>query len=393
MSKGFGGDSPANVFRHYSEDEIQRGVRGGKRIPHWKEGKGHKYYHQFLNLPVRRTRYGKVGTTYNTGMGEDWRRWRTRAGFTAATYAANRASRWGMNAAERAADAALRGTGRYLYTLWRNPSGRRHNVNTWRRRLGMANATRVAIYDRGGTLTSPYRTGMKRRRSQAGSHFTNVGGRTKRTRAQLRGAHKYTDTSLVDTAILGPWTQYNPDKVNNAAKVPGTLVNPQQGSGQVNRQGNYIMLDQLHIRFKIIRERIPDDTIVPDATHVRLVIICDKQSNGLNFDPDLPWENGIDDRLEFRDLEFTGRFQVLDDMKFEINPDYQSVTLTNHTGQQTIEYYNYSHTFTKPLKIKFSANAGLIGDCMGTTIQILACSTGGSETKISYQSRARFYDE
>lgn len=176
-----------------------------------------------------------------------------------------------------------------------------------------------------------------------------------------------------------------------------------QGTGPNERIGQRIRIKKLGFNFSIW---LPAGTVFSNVVQshlVRLILVCDKQNNGLGFGTaDLLWDAAtpIDPSAQaFRNLTNSGRFHVLSDTRYNLNYEVGGgdavVTNVMHVGQKLI-----SGTIWKDmdLPVEFSAGGtGALAEIRSNNLAMVMVletlplgGTGG--VSMLMQSRIRYED-
>lgn len=241
----------------------------------------------------------------------------------------------------------------------------------------------------------------------------------KRTVARTRGPFgsgseiKYLDTS-VDTATGDNLTtQLTWSSASLANPAGGALNSPKQGSAINERIGRNIYAKKIKINGFI---NIPGiellfaDESLQDGMKIRVILVCDKQTNGVAFDPKILINSGtgtvgtspaID---MYQSVNAFGRFQVLYDKKFifktsGIGGDPAGVAW-NYPGGRI----NFKITKNlKNLKVNFNnSSSAQLADIVDNSLQLLwswdaiawhSAIGGPVAPEIHYQSRFSFSEQ
>ena len=133
-----------------------------------------------------------------------------------------------------------------------------------------------------------------------------------------------------------------------------------------------------------------DSTAPPVDVVVRLALVLDTQSNGIQMTGDQVFieTQGVN---AFRNLRFIDRFEVLDDQRFVL--DVGDITLDNqedfHTGtKETI--FNMSYEWPQGLEVTTLDDTGEVGSLSNYSIHVIAIADLISRVNVEYISRHRF---
>ncbi len=122
---------------------------------------------------------------------------------------------------------------------------------------------------------------------------------------------------------LNPEKKFLDFALSATPTATGTLTNLStiaQGDGESDRIGRKAIITDIMLKGHII---LLQGTSAAASNRVRLVIVQDKQTNGANFTTsDLFNIAGTADINAYRDLSHIGRFQVLYDKIWTINPQF-----------------------------------------------------------------------
>lgn len=156
------------------------------------------------------------------------------------------------------------------------------------------------------------------------------------------------------------------------------LFNPTQGDTASTREGRSVLLKSLYLRGELVA-----NASATASNRVRIIVICDTQTNNSQFSLSNDFFTGTVGIDVFRDLANTKRFKVLYDRVYCVVPS---------TDRQI---YRINLARSLQQHIKFDGNAGTVADLPQHSYWIVAFAqnTGASSAPVfSWQSRARFID-
>lgn len=197
---------------------------------------------------------------------------------------------------------------------------------------------------------------------------------------------KWVDTELSAFTIALAWTAYNPTTVNCLNAVA-------QGDGPSNRDGRVYYIHSVMVKLVMFTD-VDEAAVAPKEDLVtRLCLVLDTQANGteINAANVMETAGSVGDYLEFRNLEFSGRFRILKDTtkvmkRFYVNEGSGDLFAS---ARQLIRWDWYVN-FVKPIKVVCNGTGSGIGDVTNNALAIIASSGSVSDIQCSYLSRIRF---
>jgi len=209
-------------------------------------------------------------------------------------------------------------------------------------------------------------------------------GRRKSSALALGAESKFIDYYITDATVVTTTasSEQDPATVNclNATAV---------GDGESNRDGRKVMLQSVYIKGQVYGNPLPDEGDTPTSASVRLLLVLDKQTNGVQFSAeDVLLNTSGSDVLSMRNLQYTSRFKVLKDITY----DLPVVTSTDGSGTNSGTAAGQSFSIFEKLNVPctFTDTTALISSIMDNSLHVMAIVSAGSSVKLSYQSRVRF---
>jgi len=197
--------------------------------------------------------------------------------------------------------------------------------------------------------------------------------------------NKFYDTGINSTTVPQTTAGAEMDPAANVSCLNAIA----QGDGESNRDGRQCKLTSIQVKGYVARGTSSDGADVAISPLVRVLIVWDKQTNGVQLNSeDVLQDAAFDDVNSLRNAQYMRRFQVLYDQTFELGP------LTAGTdGANTISQAGPTKRFDFYKKINIPVNfTGTTADIANITdnsIHVMAIASGGSCT-IGYQARVRF---
>jgi len=213
-----------------------------------------------------------------------------------------------------------------------------------------------------------------------------------RTRgAAVTGEMKYFDTVVNGTALVAS-TAWTGTEFDGAA---GTLFVPVVGAGVNQRIGKGAKVIKIKIHGLIQGNAQSDQTAADNPAVIRLALVQDTQSNSVQAQGEEVFTatgNAASIPLTFQNIDNFGRFKVLRDKTIVLqNPNF-TYDGTNVEQQGLVKTWKISHTFKKPVPVRFNAtNGGTFADIVDNSFHIMANSSSiGLAPAISYYCRICF---
>lgn len=199
--------------------------------------------------------------------------------------------------------------------------------------------------------------------------------------------NKFFDQDFTDIALTTTWVDLTANCLANC------INSPAQGNSALTRQGDQIEITSIHVRILLTHDIVPNSADPPVPTCVRLVLVCDKQvNNNVITATDVMDPNVGADFMQFRDLSDTGRYVILKDKKYILNP---SVAFTDGTNTGSVSGTGKWIEWNIPAQIRtdFSASTGDVADIVHNAIYLLGVASQNSTSGVAnFSSRIRFKD-
>jgi len=221
-----------------------------------------------------------------------------------------------------------------------------------------------------------------------------------RTRgAYSKGEMKYFD-SLRTVSTITPsnnWTgtEYDPNVVPVANM--NTLFAPTQGAGIDQRIGKAAKIHKIKIHGTLTGPAQADQVAPDDAAIVRIALVQDMQTNSTQaqgeqiFTP--PATATFPLALDsFQNIDNFGRFKVLKDKYFVMNPTSPAWDGTNLEQAGSCRKFKWTINFKEPVEVRFNAtNGGTVADVVDNSFHIIAnASNATMGIVLSYVCRVCF---
>lgn len=208
---------------------------------------------------------------------------------------------------------------------------------------------------------------------------------------QLGREVKFCDFNVAGTVMNNDnWTAALLDPT-----TPQCLNGVAMGDGPNQRDGRQYSILSVHIRgYCFVSSYKANINPIPD-TMFRLALIHDKQTNGVQMDPlNVFVGTGGTSINGFRNLEYTQRFAVLEDMTFVKTGESQvSVANSFDNGLKLIPFV-MNKSFKTPIKVQTTGSGATVASIIDNSLHLIgvANTEGGSvgQTRVSYWSRIRF---
>lgn len=187
---------------------------------------------------------------------------------------------------------------------------------------------------------------------------------------------KFFDTTLSNTNVTTSGVISN----SSLCLIP-------QGTGESTRIGRKCVVKSLHLKGMVTLRQSSNGSQCADR--FRMIVYQDKQANGLTA--------GVTDILEtatldsFRNLSNVGRFNVLSDKVFAMNP---SAAEGNAAVNICERIYNLSLNKTCNIPLEFSGITGALTELRSNNIGVLviASETVINVSQVRYTVRVRYSD-
>lgn len=189
--------------------------------------------------------------------------------------------------------------------------------------------------------------------------------------------------------------------------VPTALTSPRKGTNYNNRVGSTIMAKKIMIKGTVTLPRL-DQASSSDAVFVRIILVCDTQTNATYFTPS-DVIGGEQDHIAFANPLMTlnklqnpkqfGRYKVLKDLKINLNnPNINtSIPGTSFLSNAIVKSFKIKINLKNmPMRFNFDIDAEDITSNVDNSITLMAAyaPTGvqSAVPSITYVSRFYFGD-
>ncbi len=206
------------------------------------------------------------------------------------------------------------------------------------------------------------------------------------------GEMKYFDSGLSSISVTAStdWTGTEHDPAGI-----GTLFVPQQGSGIDQRIGQGCDIHKIKLRGHISSVPQTGEITGDSASIVRIILYQDMQTNAAQSQGEqLMQSAGTAARNvhSYQNVDNFGRFRVLKDRKFVLDPNDITWNGTNLTQQGTTRNWRMNCNFRTPLRVRFNAvNGGTVADIVDNSFHIIAITSNtGLDPGITYQCRVSY---
>lgn len=196
---------------------------------------------------------------------------------------------------------------------------------------------------------------------------------------------KFRNTEVTDDAFTTTWTAMDP--------TGNCLTAIEQGSSEKQRSGRKAWLTSLQIRGEIHVPQSEGATNPHEHQHFRLILVLDRQTNGAALTATTVMEPvGANNLFSFPQLESTGRYKILWDRTFTINPwqmNEGAINLYARNGTKVL--FKLFRSFNPPIPIQHttSADPPTVGEVVDNSIHLMGLGTTTSGL-LSYHCRIRF---
>ncbi len=211
-------------------------------------------------------------------------------------------------------------------------------------------------------------------------------GKTKRYKktqigryADVQGERKFFDTDL-DAVFTTITTSMKEANLN-------IIV---QGNTESNRIGRKVILKRVDCKGILTLPATASDSATSEV--VRLLLVCDKQTNGAAFAATQLWET--DNWRSFNNLSNSGRFRVLQSKIFTFNASAGSGRGTTDTlsfGEVVIPFH-MGVNLDLAIEYDNSATTGAVATQRSNSLWLVSQSTTGSVVMSVSTARVRFID-
>lgn len=211
---------------------------------------------------------------------------------------------------------------------------------------------------------------------------------------QVNSERKYYDREL-NTTIATVSTAFTGAELDPA--TTNALFAPTQGNDISNREGRKCLVHSVRINGMIIIPAQVNQTAGDEGCCIRLGLVMDKQTNGTQLNSEDVWTSGTAAApilMSFQNTQFFGRFQVLKEKTFNIQPNNITYDGTNLEQQGSIRAFKLKYTWKTPLVVNFNAtNGGTVADIVDNSFHVIgACNNITLAPSLQYKSRVSFSD-
>ncbi len=200
---------------------------------------------------------------------------------------------------------------------------------------------------------------------------------------------KFIDTTLINSNITDSHVWENHSGTN------GSLIGCVQGDGASQRDGRIYFVSSINVRGYIQQDKLENATNPLPDVQTTLILYLDKMCNGAEPSVTDIIVNGSRGNLDFRNLEYSTRYDVLRRVEINQLAHMTSGTVVNDFSMGTkITPFRMNYKFNPPLKVNTDGTTADVANLTNYNIGIQACSTNGHATdgtEVNYVSRVRFY--
>lgn len=253
------------------------------------------------------------------------------------------------------------------------------NRNFYRNFVGGRGISKTSFYRKKKRMM-PYRARKRRGYRRSYKRFRRGYNRTSGYYGRYNGTRAGSnELKFFDLGIA-------PTVLNLSGNIFSNSINEiVQGTTETERIGRKCTIRNIAMRISL---ELPAqaNTALPVNDTVRVVLYLDKQCNGaaatvLNIVE-------TSDFQSYRNLSNTGRFRILSDREYTLNP------IAAHGADATAEWgpvrINDSVFLKTNIPLEFSGTTGLIGTIRSNNIGIMTLSKLGTITTLEVQTRIRF---
>lgn len=254
---------------------------------------------------------------------------------------------------------------------------------------------RKSRYQTGRARYRAYQTTARAGKVTARRGYTTV----PRTRGiyGIPGEMKYF-ASGIETAVIPSSASWTGCELDPPAAI-NCLFAPEQGTAINQLVGRKCQLLKIKLRGTI---RIPsqtNQTAADEGANIRILMVQDQQTNSQQLNSEDVMEAPVFAHAysaihAYQSLESLGRFKVLKDQMFTIQPLSGVWDGTNIEQNGSTRTFKWSHTFKTPVTVQFNKiSIGLIADIVDHTFHIIAnCDEVSLAPTLSYECRCSFKD-
>ena len=246
--------------------------------------------------------------------------------------------------------------------------------------------------------------GYARQRPRAGTRPLYMGSMARRkfvprTAGWIQaGEMKHYDAELPATAIPAStnWTGTEfPPTVSDSGS-DDAIFSPDSGGGSTQRLGKKCTVYKIKIKGLINVPAQANQTAADNGTAVRVALVQDTQTNGAQAQGESIFKapttvTALQALTSFQDKNFFGRFKVLKDKTFHIQPPNKSYDGTNIEVGGCIIPFKWNITFKKPVVVNLQTGQGSLSSIVDNGWTVYAnCTDTGLAPTLTYSSRVSF---
>lgn len=168
-----------------------------------------------------------------------------------------------------------------------------------------------------------------------------------------------------------------------------------QGDGESDRDGKQIRVTGIYMRGQVLFAADSASSALPLGDYVRILIICDTQTNGAQFNAEDVLADTTDtdlDSLALRNLQYTQRFTILKDET--IARPYIGFTGTvatpSYAAGGVMVPFKINIPFKTNIPVNFNTTTGVIGAVVDNSIHVIAIAGGRASNQLRYIARMRY---
>lgn len=200
--------------------------------------------------------------------------------------------------------------------------------------------------------------------------------------------NKYLDCGFVTGLLDTSWGVCNPSSGST-----GCISAPAVGDGPTENDGRTYKITSVHLKGEATVGAATASAVPPGATHVRIVLVLDTQTNGATLDAADVMLNAAPAPLHgFRNLEYTRRFVVLKDKTLKLNPQVTGNGVANQFANGTEQaHFRMNKKFKNPIVVRrTSGTTANVANIADNSLHVIACYDGNLQGGLSFTSRVRF---
>lgn len=207
---------------------------------------------------------------------------------------------------------------------------------------------------------------------------------------------KYFDQRSANFALAITNSSFAGAEADPNVGTAACLFAPTQGNDISNREGRSCFVHKITIQGVVEVAAQAAQTAGDQQQTVRLILVMDKQTNGVQMNSeDLIESTGnIPGTFQFQNTKNFGRFQVLRDKIMTLGPF--PIAFNGTTGQiiqgGISKFFKIKYTFKNPIKVNFnSTNGGTVADIVDNSFHLLAGrDNADTPVNMDYQCRVVF---